>query len=255
MADSYASPANALGDAAKRADSGVAIEENGFAILPRLFSEEYLDRLLQEMNELALRRSRAGVRHALGLPPVAALAREPQMMKLVQGILGPKAFPFRATLFDKSPAANWFVVWHQDTALPLRDRIETPGWGSVVNERRNSLRTRSSERAKSGRGTSCQLRRFDRRKRASAHSSRYPHVRCPDRRQSWGSCEPTSPRRLHCSERRASGHEAAAHSRIVKVALGNSPAGAAYRIRGVRFHRKASTVCYCLGQRDDLAIS
>ena len=129
MADSYASPANALGDAAKRADSGVAIEENGFAILPRLFSEEYLDRLLQEMNELAPRRSRAGVRHALGLPPVAALAREPQMMKLVQGILGPKAFPFRATLFDKSPAANWLVVWHQDTALPLRDRIETPGWG------------------------------------------------------------------------------------------------------------------------------
>jgi len=110
-------------------DSHKAVEENGFAILPGLFSQEHLDRLLQEINELAPRRSRAGLRHALGLPPVAALAREPQMMKVAQGILGPKAFPFRATLFDKSRAANWLVAWHQDTALPLQDRIETPGWG------------------------------------------------------------------------------------------------------------------------------
>jgi ectoine hydroxylase-related dioxygenase (phytanoyl-CoA dioxygenase family) len=110
-------------------DSRAAIEENGFAILPRLFPEEYLDRLMQKMDELAPRRTRAGVRHALQLPPVAALAREPQMMNLARGILGPKAFPFRATLFDKSPAANWLVVWHQDIALPLRDRVETSGWG------------------------------------------------------------------------------------------------------------------------------
>src|SRR6266705_1926101 len=24
---------------------------------------------------------------------------------------------------------NWLVSWHQDTALPLRERRETPGWG------------------------------------------------------------------------------------------------------------------------------
>jgi len=32
-------------------------------------------------------------------------------------------------LFDKSALANWLVVWHQDTALPLQTRRETPGWG------------------------------------------------------------------------------------------------------------------------------
>jgi ectoine hydroxylase-related dioxygenase (phytanoyl-CoA dioxygenase family) len=51
------------------------------------------------------------------------------MIHLAQEVLGAGAFPFRATLFDKSPTANWLVVWHQDTALPLRARIETPGWG------------------------------------------------------------------------------------------------------------------------------
>lgn len=105
------------------------IEENGFAILPELFSREYLDRLLLKINESAKRRSRAGVRHALGLLPVAELSQQPQMIELARSILGPDAFPFRATLFDKSTTANWLVVWHQDTALPLRSRMELPGWG------------------------------------------------------------------------------------------------------------------------------
>jgi hypothetical protein len=37
--------------------------------------------------------------------------------------------PFRATLFDKSPTSNWLVVWHQDTALPMRQRIERDDGG------------------------------------------------------------------------------------------------------------------------------
>jgi ectoine hydroxylase-related dioxygenase (phytanoyl-CoA dioxygenase family) len=106
-----------------------AIGDAGFAILPALFSCEYLDQLLQRVDESAPRRSRAGIRHALSLSPVAAVAREPQMIELARQVLGSEAFPFRATLFDKSPASNWLVVWHQDTALPLRQRIELSGWG------------------------------------------------------------------------------------------------------------------------------
>jgi len=105
------------------------IEETGFAVVPAIFSRDYLDGLLGEIRELAPRQSRAGIRHALSLAPVASLAHRPQMMELARGVLGPDAFPFRATLFDKSPAANWLVVWHQDTALPLRQRIDLPGWG------------------------------------------------------------------------------------------------------------------------------
>jgi len=105
------------------------IEENGFAILPGLFSQTYLDRLLNEIDELAPRRSRAGVRHALSLPPVAKLSQQPQMLELARSVLGADAFPFRATVFDKSTTANWLVVWHQDTALPLRERNKQPGWG------------------------------------------------------------------------------------------------------------------------------
>jgi ectoine hydroxylase-related dioxygenase (phytanoyl-CoA dioxygenase family) len=105
------------------------IGENGFAILPRILSSEKTDQLIQEIESLSPRRSRAGVRHALTLEPVATLARGPEMLDIAREILGSAAFPFRATLFEKSPVANWLVVWHQDTALPLKNRLEVPGWG------------------------------------------------------------------------------------------------------------------------------
>lgn len=105
------------------------IERTGYAVVPGIFTKEFLDDLLQRINKLAPRRSRAGLRHAMSLPPVGDLARHPQMIDLAREVLGARTFPFRATLFDKSPAANWLVVWHQDTALPLRARSEAAGWG------------------------------------------------------------------------------------------------------------------------------
>jgi len=60
---------------------------------------------------------------------VLEIALRTPLLEMAREILGRRAFPFRATLFDKSPTANWLVVWHQDTALPLRERRETPGWG------------------------------------------------------------------------------------------------------------------------------
>jgi ectoine hydroxylase-related dioxygenase (phytanoyl-CoA dioxygenase family) len=106
-----------------------AINENGFAILPEQFASSHLDQLLTDIDHEAPRRSRAGIRHALALDPVASFARQRVLRGIARELLGPDAFPFRATLFDKSPASNWLVVWHQDTALPFRERIDLPGWG------------------------------------------------------------------------------------------------------------------------------
>lgn len=111
-----------------------AIEKNGLAILPGVLPGEYLDHLLEEIKlhesiDLSTHRSRAGIRHLLRFTPVAALSRKPELIDLAREVLGPDAFPFRATLFDKSPQANWLVAWHQDTALPLNTQLDLPGWG------------------------------------------------------------------------------------------------------------------------------
>ena len=51
------------------------------------------------------------------------------MLSIASRYIGVSPVPFRATLFDKSRNANWLVVWHQDTALPLRTRIGSEEWG------------------------------------------------------------------------------------------------------------------------------
>src|SRR5881398_95799 len=105
------------------------IEEQGFGIIPNVLAQQDVEDLLEELSLANLPRSRAGVRHAMQLATVRAMARGSQLLGVAQQILGNGAFPFRATLFDKSPVSNWLVVWHQDTALPLRERREVPGWG------------------------------------------------------------------------------------------------------------------------------
>lgn len=105
------------------------VKDNGFAILPSVFSLAAMDQLLAEIDFLSPKRSRAGVRHALGMAPVSAIARHPRPTEIARGVLGPSAYPYHATLFEKSPTANWLFFWHQDTALPLRSRLEVHGWG------------------------------------------------------------------------------------------------------------------------------
>ena len=77
----------------------------------------------------AFRRSRAGARHLMREPHVGLLARDRRLLDLASAALGSRAEPYRATLFEKSGEANWLVVWHQDTALPLSARHDADGWG------------------------------------------------------------------------------------------------------------------------------
>ena len=105
------------------------VETHGFAIVEGVFSSGEIDAISGAIDRAPLERGRAGARHAMRFPVIADLSHDTRLLTLIRGVLGPGALPYRATLFDKSPIANWLVVWHQDTALPLRRRQYTPGWG------------------------------------------------------------------------------------------------------------------------------
>jgi ectoine hydroxylase-related dioxygenase (phytanoyl-CoA dioxygenase family) len=62
-------------------------------------------------------------------PEIERLALDRRLLSIARGFLGAEAVPFRATMFDKSQHQNWLVAWHQDTALPLRQRLDVSGWG------------------------------------------------------------------------------------------------------------------------------
>jgi ectoine hydroxylase-related dioxygenase (phytanoyl-CoA dioxygenase family) len=100
----------------------------GFAVWPKALSEGDVSLLLSALDE-SPNRSRAGVRHLMSNPRIAELAADPRLLALVHPVLGTGARPYRATLFHKSIASNWLIVWHQDTALPLRTQRDVSGWG------------------------------------------------------------------------------------------------------------------------------
>ena len=102
---------------------------NGFDIVPAVLDQHDIAEVAASLEEEGLERSRAGARHLMRHPIVQQVARDPRLIALASRILGPSAIPFRATLFDKSPDHNWLVVWHQDTALPFRERRDVSGWG------------------------------------------------------------------------------------------------------------------------------
>lgn len=106
-----------------------SVHTYGFELVPEVFHGRRIDFMLEEIARLSPVRTRAGLRHALRLEPVLKIANDPALLNMASRILGPDTLPYRATLFDKSPASNWLVIWHQDTALPMRERANVSGWG------------------------------------------------------------------------------------------------------------------------------
>ena len=104
--------------------SGAAL---GFDVEPDVLRSTEVVELACELEAVA--RSRAGARHLMTHPAVARIANDPRLVAAAARWLGAEASPFKATLFEKSMDANWLIMWHQDTALPLRNRSEVPGWG------------------------------------------------------------------------------------------------------------------------------
>jgi len=110
-------------------ETSAVIEQRGFATFPAVFLPHEMEQLTHDLEQSELRRSKAGIRHALRHEGIRDLAADSRLLSVAREILGHEAMPFRATLFDKSPQANWLVVWHQDTALPIRNRHDALGWG------------------------------------------------------------------------------------------------------------------------------
>jgi ectoine hydroxylase-related dioxygenase (phytanoyl-CoA dioxygenase family) len=103
------------------------VKESGYRILENVFSDSECEKLICELSQTP--RGRAGTRHLMSHPAIAAMARDDRLAAIARSALSSDAVPFRATLFEKSGAMNWLIAWHQDTALPLSRRVESLGWG------------------------------------------------------------------------------------------------------------------------------
>lgn len=101
----------------------------GYSITEQIFESRQMARLCGTLASANVVRTKAGARHLLSISEVRALAAHPVLVALAGTFIGEQPIPFRATLLDKSAASNWLVAWHQDTALPLRQRVDDSAWG------------------------------------------------------------------------------------------------------------------------------
>jgi ectoine hydroxylase-related dioxygenase (phytanoyl-CoA dioxygenase family) len=106
----------------------VAIDP-GYSITPSIIGRSEVESLREAIERDMLTRTRAGARHLMRSAPVAAIAHDARLLEIARRMVGAGAVAFRATLFDKSPRSNWLITWHQDTALPVRERRDVPEWG------------------------------------------------------------------------------------------------------------------------------
>lgn len=107
-------------------------EQLGFASIGECFPDVVVQALLREAEQLLGRASgrAAGVRGVLNQSQVVRDFVESSPVRgLVEPVLGASARPVRSILFDKSPAANWDVTWHQDTTIAVREREDVPAFG------------------------------------------------------------------------------------------------------------------------------
>ena len=99
------------------------LDRDGAQLFPAAFGPAEVAALVAS---LSLPTDRPGARLAAAsglaerLGPADAIAR---------ALLGSAARAVGAKLFDKSPARNWSLGWHQDRTIPVRERREVPGFG------------------------------------------------------------------------------------------------------------------------------
>jgi hypothetical protein len=109
-------------------------DREGFAVLPDAIRATQAADLKEALADAgaALRRRNGrlyGARNLLGAAIVRDLVSSSPLAVVAEKIVGPAARPVRALFFDKTPEANWPVLWHQDLTIAVASRHDMAGWG------------------------------------------------------------------------------------------------------------------------------
>jgi len=114
------------------------VSRQGFCLAPGFLQRSHVLTICESLADLRREDDvenensprRGGLRQLLDrAPQLRPLADSPALRSLVEPVLGPSARVVRATLFDKTPEANWIVPWHQDLTIAVQQRVDLPGFG------------------------------------------------------------------------------------------------------------------------------
>jgi phytanoyl-CoA dioxygenase PhyH len=105
-----------------------ALERDGALICERILSSDAIDQLRLHFD--AINSGRAGSR-PFDVPKIIMdlIGPSGSLGTLATEQAGQAATPVRVLLFDKTPASNWAVSWHQDRTIAVKQRADVDGYG------------------------------------------------------------------------------------------------------------------------------
>lgn len=99
----------------------------GFGIVESVLSSEECVEIAAELTRLS--DGGPSLRNLLAVERIRALATDDRILEFVRTHLGTSARAVRGIYFDKTPAANWKVPWHQDLTIAVASRSDVAGFG------------------------------------------------------------------------------------------------------------------------------
>jgi len=100
------------------------LDQDGWVI-----TATHLDRTaLEALRTSAFTEGSAGQRCLLDDGSVRQAALDLKRELIVANLLPRTAIAIQAITFDKNPATNWKVTWHQDLMLPFASKVESPDY-------------------------------------------------------------------------------------------------------------------------------
>jgi predicted DNA-binding transcriptional regulator YafY len=107
------------------------IEYKGFAILNHVFGKKEINLIKSTIHNYQKENPHEephAIRSLLHkIPALTKLIFNANLLNIL-GKLNRNLFLTKAIYFDKSPEANWYVTWHQDVTINVKDKIETEGF-------------------------------------------------------------------------------------------------------------------------------
>lgn len=100
------------------------VARDGFAMVPGLVDHDCIAELRHVID-----RTPDNSRFSTSQKSVLAVLQSSALTDWVRALCGHRAHIVRLLIFAKSRTQNWFVPWHQDRTVAIRQRKETDGFG------------------------------------------------------------------------------------------------------------------------------
>lgn len=112
-------------------------EQNGFELIDSVYTGEETAQILQTINQhtnqqnsIQTASSHFAIRQFFKeIPDCLPLVFTNKLKSLLFNRFGNAYFIVKSIYFDKPPASNWFVAYHQDLTISVDKKTEIPGYG------------------------------------------------------------------------------------------------------------------------------